>query len=421
MDASRAKARSTRKSRPSDGGRGAKAARPVHPAKGMAGRVPRVVKARAGQSRPIPANDTMPLPAEELGLPVLPDVEIAVVEAAAASAAAADGRGGGEGEASEAAAGRRGRRGRPGGRRGRGGGGGGRGGDDRQAQARATTSRRASSRCTSATWRSWTSCVPSRSSRPRATSSRWSWTCGERSSDSRQARAGSSTSSSASSASRLPEAKLHRAAAERARQQVVDPGAQPLREDRCARSRPSCGCSTSTASSSTRRWPRFSASVGPRRACPIEGTIPFSTSTKAFADYVRVGRRQGVPPQGGEERVREGEPAPGGVDRAPVQPRAPAARRPDPGGQHRPDEGGRALRLPPRLPLLDLRELVDSARDQPRAGRQGARGAPAGAHDRRLSPHREVTARAAVEAGASADARRRSPRRRASRPTSSRR
>ena len=37
MDASRAKARSTRKSRPSEGGRGAKAARPVHPAKGMSG------------------------------------------------------------------------------------------------------------------------------------------------------------------------------------------------------------------------------------------------------------------------------------------------------------------------------------------------------------------------------------------------
>src|SRR4029079_7195417 len=44
-DASRAKARLVRKSRPSEGGRGAKAARPVHPTKGVSGRAPRV-KAR---------------------------------------------------------------------------------------------------------------------------------------------------------------------------------------------------------------------------------------------------------------------------------------------------------------------------------------------------------------------------------------
>src|SRR6185503_17021912 len=83
MDASRAKARLTRKSRPSEGGRGAKAARPVHPTKGVAGRAPRVVKARAGRP-PIPANDTLPLPADEMGLPALPEVEIEVPENAAA-------------------------------------------------------------------------------------------------------------------------------------------------------------------------------------------------------------------------------------------------------------------------------------------------------------------------------------------------
>src|ERR1051325_2423509 len=76
MDASRAKARLTRKSRPSDGGRGAKAARPVHPPKGVSGRVPRVVKPRAGRP-PIPANDTLPLPAEDIGLPGLPEMAAA--------------------------------------------------------------------------------------------------------------------------------------------------------------------------------------------------------------------------------------------------------------------------------------------------------------------------------------------------------
>ena len=74
MDASRAKARLTRKSRPSDGGRGAKAARPAHPAKGMAGRAPRV-KARVGRPS-IPANDTIPLTSEEVGLPELAELEV---------------------------------------------------------------------------------------------------------------------------------------------------------------------------------------------------------------------------------------------------------------------------------------------------------------------------------------------------------
>ena len=54
------------------------------------------------------------------------------------------------------------------------------------------------------------------------------------------------------------------------------------------RSRPSCGCWTSIVCSSTRRWQRSSAWVAPPRACRTKGTIPFSTSTKAFADYVRV-------------------------------------------------------------------------------------------------------------------------------------
>ena len=86
----------------------------------------------------------------------------------------------------------------------------------------------------------------------------------------------------------LPEAKLHRAVGRARAAQVVDPGAQPLREDgRAARSE-AARCSTSTASSSTRRSPRFSASAAPRKGLPFEGTIPFSTSTKAFADYVRT-------------------------------------------------------------------------------------------------------------------------------------
>jgi hypothetical protein len=41
-------------------------------------------------------------------------------------------------------------------------------------------------------------------------------------------------------------------------------------------------------------------------------------------------------------------------------------------GQHRPDEGGRQVRVPPRLQILDLRHLVDPAGDHPLDRRPGA-------------------------------------------------
>ena len=44
------------------------------------------------------------------------------------------------------------------------------------------------------------------------------------------------------------------------------------------------------------------------------------------------------------------------------------------------------LRLSPRLPVLDLRVVVDPPCDQPRARRQGARGPASSAHDRRAAP-----------------------------------
>jgi RNA polymerase primary sigma factor len=72
MDARTVKARSTRKARPADNGRKAKAARAVGPARGTKSRrVPRVVKTRAG-GPPVPANDTLPLSPDEIGLTGLP-------------------------------------------------------------------------------------------------------------------------------------------------------------------------------------------------------------------------------------------------------------------------------------------------------------------------------------------------------------
>ena len=84
----------------------------------------------------------------------------------------------------------------------------------------------------------------------------------------------------------------------------------------------------------------------------------------------------------GEEGAGRGQPPPRGVDREEVhQPRA-AVPRPDSGRQHRPDEGGGQVRVPPRLQVLDLRDVVDPPGHHPRDRRSGAHHPHPGAHDR---------------------------------------
>ena len=74
------------------------------------------------------------------------------------------------------------------------------------------------------------------------------------------------------------------------------------------------------------------------------------------------GRARGA---AGEEGDGGGEPAPRHLDRQEVHQPRPAVPRPDPGRQHRPDEGGRQVRIPPRLQVRDLRDLVDTDRQSP--------------------------------------------------------
>ena len=74
------------------------------------------------------------------------------------------------------------------------------------------------------------------------------------------------------------------------------------------------------------------------------------------------GRARGA---AGEEGDGGGEPAPRHLDRQEVHQPRPAVPRPDPGRQHRPDEGGRQVRVPPRLQVLDLCDVVDPAGDHP--------------------------------------------------------
>jgi hypothetical protein len=63
------------------------------------------------------------------------------------------------------------------------------------------------------------------------------------------------------------------------------------------------------------------------------------------------------------------------------QPR-PVLPRPDPGGQHGPDEGGREVRVPPRLQVFHLRHVVDPAGDHPLDRRPGPHHPHPGPHDR---------------------------------------
>ena len=56
--------------------------------------------------------------------------------------------------------------------------------------------------------------------------------------------------------------------------------------------------------------------------------------------------------------------------------------RPDPGRQHRPDAGGGQVRVPPRLQVLDLRDVVDSPGDHPGHRRPGPDDPHPGPHDR---------------------------------------
>ena len=90
-------------------------------------------------------------------------------------------------------------------------------------------------------------------------------------------------------------------------------------------------------------------------------------------------RSQGAPRQARNDR---GQPAPGDLHRQEVHQPRPAVPRPDPGRQHRPDEGGGQVRIPPRLQVLDLRHVVDPPGHHALDRRPGAHHPHPGAHDR---------------------------------------
>ena len=80
------------------------------------------------------------------------------------------------------------------------------------------------------------------------------------------------------------------------------------------------------------------------------------------------------------------------------QPR-PAIPRPDPGRQHRADEGGRQVRVSARLQVLDLRDLVDQAGGQPLARRSVAYHPRPRTHDRHDRKRSATSRRMVTEIG----------------------
>ena len=103
-----------------------------------------------------------------------------------------------------------------------------------------------------------------------------------------------------------------------------------------------------------------------RIASEVRTALPRRAVLLARLDATRAGWRERA------RAPRAVEPPPRGVGRAPLPPSRAAAARPDPGRQHRPHARGRKVRPSPRLPLLDVRDVVDPPGDHARTRRSGA-------------------------------------------------
>ncbi len=105
-------------------------------------------------------------------------------------------------------------------------------------------------------------------------------------------------------------------------------------------------------------------------------------------------------------RADPGEPAPGRAHREEVPEPRHLLHGPDPGRQHRPDEGRREVRVRARQQVLDLRLLVDQAGDRARDRRQGARSSASRSTSTRRS-RRSLASRASWPRRSAASRRRR--------------
>ena len=166
--------------------------------------------------------------------------------------------------------------------------------------------------------------------------------------------------------------------------------------------------------------PRYARHLHPRVRRPAAGALAPLPAAHARpgdrpgqADRARRPARQGT--------ARQLQPAPGRVQRPPLPEPGPAARRPRPGGHARPDPRQREVRLAQGLPLLDLRDAVDSPGDPARPGELGTHDPPARPRRPALAQGRARRARAVGAARPRAHDRGAVPRRPACRSSRSRR
>ena len=152
-----------------------------------------------------------------------------------------------------------------------------------------------------------------------------------------------------------------------------------------------------------------------RRAEPrLAAAVPALDRARAAAERRgggRAGQADRARRHGRQAAHGRGQPAPGRVDRQGLHRARADVPRPDPGGLARADQGGREVRLPARLQVLDLRDLVDPPGRDPRDRRQGTHDQDPRAHGR--APEQAGPRRTPADPAARARAERRGDRRRA--------
>ena len=187
-------------------------------------------------------------------------------------------------------------------------------------------------------------------------------------------------------------------AAAAARPPIVARAAAPTR----------CACTSRRSARSAAHRPRTSASwpSASRPACTAAGA---PGQRRRSSCRSRAPQPAGASCSDGDDgpgAAHPGQPAPGGVDRQALRRPGHAAPRPHPGGQPRPDAGGREVRLHEGLQVLDLRHVVDPPGHHPGHRRPGPHHPHPGAHGRDHEPGAAHPAPDAAGARARADGRR---------------
>ena len=136
-------------------------------------------------------------------------------------------------------------------------------------------------------------------------------------------------------------------------------------------------------------WPKRSANVEKHVGMPGD----------EFVERLCRAAPGGRAAAGSQAHADRGQPAAGRLDRQEVPESRPVVAGPDPGREHRPDEGGRPLPVPPRLQVLDVRDVVDPPGDRARHRRLRPHHPPAGPRRRLARASRAHTEEDARDAG----------------------